>query len=70
MERSIKRKNSNQEGTGIGLVIVKFIVEQFGGEISFASKWKKGTTFLFTFESKKFNKDDYALSQIMKFQAQ
>jgi signal transduction histidine kinase len=47
-------------------VIVKLIVEKFGGEISFASKWKKGTTFLFTFESMNFNKDEYVLSEIIK----
>jgi two-component system phosphate regulon sensor histidine kinase PhoR len=35
-------------GYGLGLSIVKLIIEQHGGEISFESVTGKGTTFFFT----------------------
>ena len=47
---SIKSNTVNQKGIGLGLVISKLIVEKFNGMIDFISKWKKGTTFFFTFE--------------------
>ena len=45
-----KKRKLNTNGIGLGLVISKLIVNQFFGEISFTSKYKKGTTFTYTFE--------------------
>lgn len=38
-------KSHNKEGSGLGLPLVKSIVEKFGGKISFESDRDKGTTF-------------------------
>lgn len=42
-------KKINVNGVGLGLVICKLIVNKFGGKIDFISKYKKGSTFWFTF---------------------
>ena len=39
----------NIQGIGLGLIISKMIVNKFGGQIDFVSKYKKGTTFFYTF---------------------
>ena len=45
-----QKKKINTNGIGLGLVICKLIVSKFGGEIDFTSRYKKGSTFFFTFE--------------------
>lgn len=49
---SIKDENKkiNVHGVGLGLVICKLIVNKFDGHIDFVSKYKKGSTFFFTFK--------------------
>ena len=42
-------KKLNTKGIGLGLVISDHIVQQFGGEITFDSVPKKGSTFRFSF---------------------
>ena len=44
------KRGLNTNGIGLGLVISKQIVEKFNGQIKFYSKYKRGTTFFFTFE--------------------
>jgi K+-sensing histidine kinase KdpD len=43
-------KKINVHGVGLGLVICKLIVNKFDGKIDFISKYKKGSTFFFTFK--------------------
>ena len=45
-----EKKKINVQGVGLGLVICKLIVNKFDGEIDFLSKYKRGSTFFFTFE--------------------
>lgn len=40
----------NTKGIGLGLVISKKIVENFGGMIGFKSKWGKGSNFGFSIQ--------------------
>jgi len=44
-----KKRKINMDGIGLGLVISKMIVEKFNGKIDFISKYKKGSTFFFSF---------------------
>ena len=44
------KRGINTKGIGLGLVICKLIVGNFNGQINFYSKYKKGTTFYFTFD--------------------
>ena len=46
-----EKQKINVQGVGLGLVICKLIVNKFGGEVDFFSKYKKGSTFFFTFET-------------------
>ncbi len=43
--RADNAKKSDTDGTGLGLYIVRSIIEQSGGKVWFESKPKKGTTF-------------------------
>jgi signal transduction histidine kinase len=45
-----ENKKINTNGIGLGLVISKLIVNKFNGYIDFVSKYKKGSTFFYTFE--------------------
>ncbi len=45
-------KQQDTEGNGLGLYLVKSIVEQAGGEIRFTSQENKGTTFFVTLPQK------------------
>lgn len=46
--RADNARESETDGTGLGLYIVKSIVEEFGGKVWFDSKENKGTTFFAT----------------------
>ena len=54
-----EKKKINTEGIGLGLVISKMIANKFGGIIDFVSKYKKGSTFFFTFEVEEFDYSAY-----------
>jgi signal transduction histidine kinase len=45
-----KKRKLNTNGIGLGLVISKLIVNKFGGYIDFLSKYRKGSTFFYTFQ--------------------
>ena len=44
------KKKINSDGIGLGLMISKMIVENFNGGINFASLYKKGSIFYYTFK--------------------
>jgi len=52
------KRGINTKGIGLGLVICKLIVGNFNGQINFYSKYKKGTTFYFTFDVQPLSAED------------
>ena len=46
--KTFEKLENNMESTGIGLSIVKKIVDLYGGKIWLISELNKGTTFYFT----------------------
>ena len=58
-----EKKKVNTNGIGLGLVISKLLVNKFKGEIDFRSKWKRGSTFFFTFETKEYELSEYSNQQ-------
>ncbi|HRF98807.1 MAG TPA: ATP-binding protein, partial [Aggregatilineales bacterium] len=45
--RAKTRETDEIEGTGLGLYLIKSIVERFGGKIVFSSVYLQGSTFGF-----------------------
>ena len=54
--RTDASRNSAQGGSGIGLSIVKKIIQDHGGKLWASSREKKGTTIYFTL--KKYSEED------------
>jgi PAS domain S-box-containing protein len=50
--RGANAKEGDTEGTGLGLYIIKSIMDNIGGKITFESKLNKGTTFIVDFPIK------------------
>lgn len=46
--RADNARSKETEGTGLGLYIVKSVIEEFGGQVWFDSKENKGSTFYAT----------------------
>ena len=62
VDKSLSR---NAEGTGIGLSLVKSIVELHGGSIRAESKWGKGSKFIVTLPSRKVTDENMVDSRKM-----
>jgi signal transduction histidine kinase len=56
-------KELNTKGIGLGLHISKKIVQEFGGDINFTSKWGEGTTFTFVLA---LNKNTQTVNQVVR----
>ena len=63
---SFERRGINTNGIGLGLVISKMIVTKFNGYIDFVSKYKKGSTFFYTFETQE-HSEEFAQSIMRAF---
>lgn len=72
-ERTEMSKAQNIEGTGLGLPISKFLVEQHGGNLTFSSTVGVGTTFTFTLplttpsisDSQRLNRSDPTIAALL-----
>lgn len=40
---------------GMGIIVSKMIIENFGGKLDFSSEYQVGSTFVFSFEMEIFN---------------
>jgi CheY-like chemotaxis protein/anti-sigma regulatory factor (Ser/Thr protein kinase) len=60
------KRGLNTNGIGLGLVISKQIVERFNGIINYYSKYKRGTTFFYTFEINKVTQSNFLEYQQMQ----
>lgn len=47
--RGVEAQNVAHEGTGLGLVLVKHVMQQLGGDVTLKSTFRKGTTFTLHF---------------------
>lgn len=53
-----KEQDYGKEGTGIGLVLSKSIVERMGGSVNVESEYGKGSTFRFLVPQKCIKRND------------
>ena len=53
-----QKLNNNKESNGVGMSIVKKIIESYGGKIWFESEVGKGTTFKFNLPKRIESKTD------------
>jgi len=61
---NVEMKDTNVSGTGLGLAVVKQLLDMLGGQISFDSEYGIGTTFNVTLEQKIF--DDTKVGNIFE----
>ena len=62
-DKFFRIKEVNVEGTGLGLIIAKNLIEKMGGQINFTSSHGKGTTFFFQILAEKGDITQYVTNQ-------
>ncbi len=60
----LKNKKMSYQGSGIGLSIVRYLIEMFGSKIQIKSELTKGCTFSFTLKFKNCNQENQLISNI------